>query len=932
MNNSKIEPMKLKNFIIATLIFCTQILFGQGRVNPNYHHVNGYVRKDGTYVKGYNRTNPNNTNRDNYSTQGNTNPWTGEPGYILPDNKRSENYGSPTLNPPISPSTKTYYSKSSSPSFPTTSQWNANEVFSKSEDEKMKISTNLNLDKVYNYTSNNTLTNPSSYIAGYKTINYRDGKEIFNVIATAKTNFKKQLTYYFYNPDEDKIMNAKGEAFGQLLDGEYKMLSDDGILISESNYKKGLRHGLHIEYNKQGKEESKIIYEEGELIYYKAVNDEGELVEWVGIPFKNNSIRTFTKNGMTTLKEEFKNKTTYKQISFNENNGKLVSEFNYINDELEGIFKSYHEDGKTIKRLGNILNHELHGVIKDYTESGNLISKTTFFEGKKNGNYEIYEDNGKIIEKGTFRDNFLDGLLEIHNYDKDFYEKTYYSLGKKNGNYEKSKGHDILIKGKYVNDEPDGKWNYFVKNKENPTPYIAAYFTYSNGIKNGLFRDVRNDSLIIGEYKNGLLEDSLKIYKPISLFLLGIIPQDIQETEIISEGLMFEGKKSGKWRNYDLTHTLTSEGQYLNDLEYGEWKYYFPKYIDENSNQLEYSGQLFLKENYLNGKLNGKVERFSSLEKTPILCDTSIGTVNPLDTCFKLNWNKQYDLTYYKNGILHGPIEIRDTGGILIKGNFILGKKNNLWTYKQENGIISTGNYYADQKNGKWQAIQDNRILNEVEYVNGKKEGISIDFDYFGKKLNQATFSDGNIKSVIKFDSISHKVLKTYENINYKNDSCYFKELYTSNDTIFSFHKRISTFLSNSKTEQFNFIYDVENQEGILHGTFFIKNAKGQPLITGDFFDGKKTNNWEYYNYIQGVRNTTIYVDGKRKYNFFKLISNGEYFSGVYQTFSNNGIIFSAIKVKDGLRHGKTKIYDKTGKLEKIKKYKKGLLIKGFED
>ena len=52
--------------------------------------VNGYTRRDGTYVNGYYRTTPNYTKLDNYSTKGNYNPYTGKPGTINPYNQ----YGS----------------------------------------------------------------------------------------------------------------------------------------------------------------------------------------------------------------------------------------------------------------------------------------------------------------------------------------------------------------------------------------------------------------------------------------------------------------------------------------------------------------------------------------------------------------------------------------------------------------------------------------------------------------------------------------------------------------------------------------------------------------------------------------------------------------------------------------------------------------------
>lgn len=43
--------------------------------------VNGYVKKDGTYVAPYFQTDANQTTSDNYSTRGNVNPYTGQPGY-----------------------------------------------------------------------------------------------------------------------------------------------------------------------------------------------------------------------------------------------------------------------------------------------------------------------------------------------------------------------------------------------------------------------------------------------------------------------------------------------------------------------------------------------------------------------------------------------------------------------------------------------------------------------------------------------------------------------------------------------------------------------------------------------------------------------------------------------------------------------------------
>ena len=43
--------------------------------------VSGYTRRNGTYVRSHRRTRANRTQRNNWSTRGNRNPYTGKRGY-----------------------------------------------------------------------------------------------------------------------------------------------------------------------------------------------------------------------------------------------------------------------------------------------------------------------------------------------------------------------------------------------------------------------------------------------------------------------------------------------------------------------------------------------------------------------------------------------------------------------------------------------------------------------------------------------------------------------------------------------------------------------------------------------------------------------------------------------------------------------------------
>lgn len=65
-------------------------------------YVNGYYRNNGTYVQPYNRTDSNSSVYDNYSTRGNVNPYTGQPGTVNPYPSYQQpsygNYGVNNLN------------------------------------------------------------------------------------------------------------------------------------------------------------------------------------------------------------------------------------------------------------------------------------------------------------------------------------------------------------------------------------------------------------------------------------------------------------------------------------------------------------------------------------------------------------------------------------------------------------------------------------------------------------------------------------------------------------------------------------------------------------------------------------------------------------------------------------------------------------------
>lgn len=70
----------MKKTIIAVALLASTSVFAQ-------EYVNSYTRQDGTFVQGHYRSAPDGNRYNNYSTQGNTNPYTGQQGTVNPYNQ-----------------------------------------------------------------------------------------------------------------------------------------------------------------------------------------------------------------------------------------------------------------------------------------------------------------------------------------------------------------------------------------------------------------------------------------------------------------------------------------------------------------------------------------------------------------------------------------------------------------------------------------------------------------------------------------------------------------------------------------------------------------------------------------------------------------------------------------------------------------------------
>lgn len=90
--------MRMKRALILVCMFATPALA------QSSHAVRGYVRSDGTYVAPHVQTNADSTKSNNWSTQGNTNPYTGQNGTVDPYRSTQGNpYATPNNQPRANP-------------------------------------------------------------------------------------------------------------------------------------------------------------------------------------------------------------------------------------------------------------------------------------------------------------------------------------------------------------------------------------------------------------------------------------------------------------------------------------------------------------------------------------------------------------------------------------------------------------------------------------------------------------------------------------------------------------------------------------------------------------------------------------------------------------------------------------------------------------
>ncbi len=599
---------------------------------------------------------------------------------------------------------------------------------------------------------------------------------------------------------------------------------------------------------------------------------------------------------------------------------KKNSYFDYDN----GIKKEYFPDG-TLKKEYTLTNGKLNGNYRQYHENGNLQLAVKFVNGKREGLQQEFDELGNIEVKINFKENVENGLFQ--NYQNGRLNEEYYFIsGIKSGkytlfNYDDNSKVIAKLTGRYENDLKQGKWttSYF----QNGTDTIVEYVNYKDDLKHGeTLKYIHADTVEISNYE----EDYLHGYFKRTIFITMFQGDEFKETGmwvIDCEGNYKNGIKTGLWKYYSLGN-LKESGIYDFDRKDGIWTSYLTAG--------EKTGEIQSQTEFLNNKKNGKSSTFYELD---LERDSSKS-----DISYKIVTTQILEEIYYKNDLEFGSYSKRlNNGQIIESGYYIDGKKEKTWFLRNEDKTSETTNYRNDKKNGEYIIRDSNSRVTVVgsywndlksglwKFINNDSSYLTVEFQFDNPISNSFYNHDDDLiyKESLKNGKIQK--MEFFQNGKLQKSQTIASKIngYVINTTLFS--------TSNSDTV-ISFIYTLESSQefdrdifdslAVLNGDFKI-TVKNLVINEGEFCNNSPCGNWKTYYTEQNVYSSKKYSQGIVIEDYYYNLTTNSKYNGRLTIYNDSERI--TYKIKDGLKDGKSKIYNSIGTLIDTIDYKNGIKI-----
>lgn len=240
---------------------------------------------------------------------------------------------------------------------------------------------------------------------------------------------------------------------------------------------------------------------------------------------------------------------------FYQQEGDLMAEGKYVNEQRVGLWKFYDPAGN-LNAEEPYKDGKKHGTVRIYYDDGSISETAEYVNGEKNGEWIRYYPNGNLRLEATVRDDIY--------YEGEFVQ--YYKDGKP------------MMKGEYVDGEKESSWYHY-----NEDGSIEVIYVYRNGKQveehpqNGTFEKFYFDDLPKSEYtyKNGEKHGPFKewyhmgewVEKKVEGESMGMPTRRVEKlvgTQLKREGRYANGKLDGKVITYNQDGSIKEEEVYDN--------------------------------------------------------------------------------------------------------------------------------------------------------------------------------------------------------------------------------------------------------------------------------------------------------------------------------------------------------------------------------
>ncbi len=338
------------------------------------------------------------------------------------------------------------------------------------------------------------------------------------------------------------------------LQGEWLTYNEQGVLITRSGYLNGELNGVKTSFWPNGKLESEMLYDMGMLLEMTEYDTTGKVLNMVKL-----------KNGTGKFTSLYVN-------------GKLASEGNYVNGNLEGLYKFFYFDGST-QTEQYFKAGVRDSMYKTYYYGGKISMEGTYHMGDKTGTWKYYREDGTVSRTEDFKAGRLHGKRTYYYKNGKTDSEMPYKNGDREGLFKKYTEDGTLVCHMHYHDDVLVGYSYQGKNNElvPEIPLVQGNGSLQSFFPNG------NPSIAVN-YVDGSQHGSYKAYHT-----NGKLSMENTENYGDSEGLLKEYNPDGSARSiYNYLHDnlhgpykeynekgiLTEEGGAYNGNDHGEIRYY----------------------------------------------------------------------------------------------------------------------------------------------------------------------------------------------------------------------------------------------------------------------------------------------------------------------------------------------------------------------